>query len=95
MVMPVCFGVSKGERAGGMCPTFQGRAGCKGRGLKPLSAMACACAQCNTEECVEAHTNVDVVVNLEELRVLLADRLPLVYAGYSVADAAINWPGQI
>lgn len=44
---------------------------------------------------MEAHTNVDVVVNLEELRVLLADRLPLVYAGYSVADAAINWPGQI
>lgn len=43
---------------------------------------------------MEAHTNVDVVVNLEELRALLADRLPLVYAGYPVEEAALPWPGQ-
>ncbi len=44
---------------------------------------------------MEAHTNVDVVVNTEELRELLADRLPLVYAGYPVSEAALDWPGQI
>lgn len=53
-----------------------------------------ASLKCNTEECVEAHTNVDVVVNLDELRSLLADRLPLVYAGYSVQDALLPWPEQ-
>ena len=44
------------------------------------------------EECVEAHTNVDVVVNLKELRLLLQDRLPLVYEGVSVEDAKLPWP---
>ena len=48
------------------------------------------CAQ--TEDCVEAHTNVDVVVNLGELRALLDSRLPLVFAGASVQDAALPWP---
>ena len=48
--------------------------------------------QCDSEECVEAHTNVDVVVDVTELRALLADRLPLVFAGWSVASAAIPWP---
>ena len=47
---------------------------------------------CNTEECVEAHTNVDVVVDVPQLRALLADRLPLVAAGHSVADCALPWP---
>lgn len=44
------------------------------------------------EECVEAHTNVDVVVNLKELRALLQDRLPLVYEGMSIEDAKLPWP---
>lgn len=47
---------------------------------------------CQTEDCVEAHTNVDVVVNIEELRSLLASRLPLVFAGASVKQAALPWP---
>lgn len=46
-----------------------------------------------TEDCVEAHTNVDVVVNVNEFRALLKDRLPHVWAGKSVAEAAIPWPG--
>ena len=46
-----------------------------------------------TEDCVEAHTNVDVVVNVNEFRALLEDRLPHVWAGKSVAEAAIPWPG--
>jgi protein O-GlcNAc transferase len=50
--------------------------------------------QCDTEECVEAHTNVDVVVDVPALRALLASRLPLVYAGASVADAALPWPDR-
>jgi len=45
-----------------------------------------------TEDCVEAHTNVDVVVNVNEFRALLKDRLPHVWAGKSVAEAAIPWP---
>jgi protein O-GlcNAc transferase len=45
-----------------------------------------------TEDCVEAHTNVDVVVNLGELRALLESRLPLVFGGASVAEAALPWP---
>ncbi|KAL0050159.1 hypothetical protein WJX82_005404 [Trebouxia sp. C0006] len=48
--------------------------------------------QCATEDCVEAHTNVDVVVNVNEFRALLKDRLPHVWAGKSVAEAAIPWP---
>ena len=49
-----------------------------------------ACVQ--TEDCVEAHTNVDVVVNVNEFRALLKDCLPHVWAGKSVAEAAIPWP---
>lgn len=45
-----------------------------------------------TEECVEAHTNVDVVVDLAQFRALLESRLPLVFGGASVADAALPWP---
>ncbi|EIE21972.1 hypothetical protein COCSUDRAFT_66769 [Coccomyxa subellipsoidea C-169] len=48
--------------------------------------------QCSTEDCVEAHTNVDVVVNLDEFRALLESRLPLVYGGASVDEAALPWP---
>ena len=47
-----------------------------------------------TEDCVEAHTNVDVVVNVNEFRALLKDRLPHVWAGESVAEAAIPWPDK-
>ncbi|EFN54929.1 expressed protein [Chlorella variabilis] len=50
--------------------------------------------QCNTEECVEAHTNVDVRVDIDAFRALLADRLPLVFAGWPVEAAAIPWPVQ-
>ena len=45
-------------------------------------------------ECVEAHTNVDVVVDLEEFRGLLDSRLPLVFKGASVEEAEIEWPGR-
>ena len=47
---------------------------------------------CSTEECVEAHTNIDIVVNLAELKILLDSRLPLVFTGASVAEAALPWP---
>lgn len=45
-----------------------------------------------TEDCVEAHTNVDIVVNLDELRALLRSRLPLVYNSASVKAAMAPWP---
>ncbi|KAG2434032.1 hypothetical protein HXX76_007760 [Chlamydomonas incerta] len=48
--------------------------------------------QCGTEECVEAHTNVDVIVDLDEFKALLDDRLPHVWAGESVQKATIEWP---
>lgn len=41
---------------------------------------------------MEAHTNVDVVVNVEELRALLEDCLPLIFGGASVTEAALPWP---
>lgn len=47
-----------------------------------------------TEDCVEAHTNVDVIVDLDEFRALLDSRLPLVWRGSSVHDAALPWPDQ-
>ena len=45
-----------------------------------------------TEDCVEAHTNVDVVVDIEAFKELLQSRLPLVFQGASVQDAALPWP---
>ena len=45
-----------------------------------------------TEDCVEAHTNVDVVVNIAELRTLLETCLPHVFAGASVESASLPWP---
>ena len=44
------------------------------------------------EACVEAHTNVDVIVNIQELRDLIASRLPLISAGLPVKAAALPWP---
>ena len=41
---------------------------------------------------MEAHTNVDVVVNVAELRSLLQECLHLVYRGASVEEAALSWP---
>lgn len=49
-------------------------------------------AQCKTEECVEAHTNVDIIVNLDQVKLLLDARLPLVFAGASVRDTWSLWP---
>lgn len=45
-----------------------------------------------TEDCVEAHTNVDVIVDLAEFRALLESRLPLVWAKTPVREAALPWP---
>ncbi len=45
-----------------------------------------------TEDCVEAHTNVDVVVNVAELRALLETCLPRVFEGASVDNASLPWP---
>ncbi|RMZ56114.1 hypothetical protein APUTEX25_004538, partial [Auxenochlorella protothecoides] len=47
---------------------------------------------CDTEECVEAHTTVDVVVDVEAVRQLLTDRLALIQAGASVEEASLPWP---
>lgn len=57
-----------------------------------LGDCRCHLPTLQTEDCVEAHTNVDVVVNIEEVRALLASRLPLVFAGASVKQAALPWP---
>lgn len=42
----------------------------------------------------QAHTNVDVIVDIAAFRALLADRLPLVFAGWPVEAAALPWPEQ-
>lgn len=41
---------------------------------------------------MEAHTRVDVVVDIPEFRALLDSRLPLVWNGTSIKDAEIAWP---
>ena len=48
--------------------------------------------ECGTEECVEAHTKVDVKVDIEAFRALLADRLPFVWNGTHPYYAEIDWP---
>ena len=49
-------------------------------------------SQCKTEECVEAHTNVDVIVDIPQLKKLLDSRLPMVFRGASVQAASAIWP---
>jgi len=49
-------------------------------------------SQCGTEECVEAHTRVDVIIDVPAVRDLLRDRLPLVWAGTPIGKAALPWP---
>ena len=43
---------------------------------------------------MEAHTNVDVIVDLEALKGLLDSRLPLVFRGASVKEAELPWPAS-
>lgn len=45
-----------------------------------------------TEDCVEAHTEIDVVVNLAELEELLDRQLPWIFAGAPIEEAALPWP---
>ena len=52
-------------------------------------------AQCDTQDCLEAHTGVDVVVDVAELKALLDDRLPLVYARSPTPNAEIEWPAVV
>eukprot|EP00879_Flechtneria_rotunda_P027722 GHRR01029709.1.p1 GENE.GHRR01029709.1~~GHRR01029709.1.p1 ORF type:complete len:256 (+),score=63.24 GHRR01029709.1:320-1087(+) len=49
-------------------------------------------AECMTEDCTEASTRVDIAVDLVAFKALLDSRLPLVFAGKSVAEAALPWP---
>lgn len=48
------------------------------------------------EECVEAHTNVDIIVDIDQLKTMLDARIPRVLAGQSVkkmTKAGLNvWP---
>lgn len=48
--------------------------------------------QCDSEECVEAHTRVDVRVDVPTVVELLRDRLQVIRSGASVAQAALPWP---
>ena len=50
--------------------------------------------KCDTNECVEAHTNVDVILDLNEFGRLLEDVVPKVWDGISVTDAERPWPGH-
>jgi protein O-GlcNAc transferase len=48
--------------------------------------------KCDTDECVEAHTNVDVVVDIKALERLLEDTLPAVWDAVPVEEAELPWP---
>lgn len=41
---------------------------------------------------MEAHTHVDIIVDLDELKQMLDARLPQVFAGASVSSLASVWP---
>ncbi|GMH43593.1 hypothetical protein BSKO_11515 [Bryopsis sp. KO-2023] len=49
-------------------------------------------SDCTTDECVEAHTQVDVAVNLMSFRKLLEEKLPSIFAGASVDAIEASWP---
>ncbi|MEW5301672.1 MAG: hypothetical protein WDW36_004517 [Sanguina aurantia] len=48
--------------------------------------------ECGTEECVEAHTSVDVIVDIPEFKKLLDSRLPFIWNNSWVSDAELPWP---
>ncbi|GAX80047.1 hypothetical protein CEUSTIGMA_g7486.t1 [Chlamydomonas eustigma] len=50
---------------------------------------------CGTEECVEAHTKVDVLVDIPAFRALLEDRLPFVWNNTFPYFAKIEWPPAV
>lgn len=43
---------------------------------------------------MEAHTNVDIIVDVKQLRAMLDTRLPRVLAGASVPELASVWPSS-
>uniref|UniRef100_A0A7S3QL56 Glycosyltransferase 61 catalytic domain-containing protein n=1 Tax=Dunaliella tertiolecta TaxID=3047 RepID=A0A7S3QL56_DUNTE len=49
-------------------------------------------SQCGTEECVEAHTRVDLYVDIPQVKQLLESRLPYVWANTPVYYAMLPWP---
>ena len=51
--------------------------------------------ECGTEECVEAHTRVDIKVNISEFKSLLDSRLPFIWNGTPVAKADLEWPAWV
>jgi protein O-GlcNAc transferase len=66
--------------------------------LKPRDAVLFrhwskdACS--SSEDCVEAQTESDLVVDLAAVRALLEGRMPRVWAGAAVADAELPWPPE-
>lgn len=48
--------------------------------------------ECGTEECVEAHTKVDVKVDIPAFRALLQERLPVVWNNTHPYYAQFEWP---
>lgn len=65
-------------------------------GLQHLAALSSGYQSRQLAHAVhlQAHTNVDVRVDIPAFRALLADRLPLVFAGWPVEAAHIPWPVQ-
>lgn len=45
-----------------------------------------------SEPCTEAQTNTDLTVDVAAVKRLLDSRLPMVWAGRSVASAELPWP---
>ncbi|GBF94574.1 hypothetical protein Rsub_06689 [Raphidocelis subcapitata] len=48
----------------------------------------------SSEDCVEAQTESDLVVDLAALRALLEGRMPMVWAGARAAEAELPWPPE-
>lgn len=48
--------------------------------------------QCDTEECVEAHTNIDVVVNVTAVENILQKAVQSVTESLSMDQVDFEWP---
>jgi hypothetical protein len=47
------------------------------------------------EDCVEAQTDTDIVLDLNAIKALLDSRMPLLWDGKSVRAAELPWPPEV
>ena len=48
--------------------------------------------KCDTNECSEVHTNVDLIVDVDAVRTVISEQLPLVLQGKLPQEIGLPWP---